>query len=175
MRWTIGLGLLAALAAAPCSAQKAPKDITALYDKLMASMNKKDMSLLLSTATKDFKMKEIDGKVYDAKAAEEVMKAQFAMPGKVKIAYKIDSCKVAGNKATVQSTMHMEQTTAGQGGKVQKMTGVNVSKDMLVKVGSEWKFNYIEAIKSEMFRNGKKIDPTMPPGGPAAGGKKPKK
>src|SRR5437016_1257934 len=70
--------VLAASAFAPAARADDKADIKAVYAKIIAAMKKKDTKAIMALGTPDFKSKEINGQILDAKQSEQ-LNVQFAM------------------------------------------------------------------------------------------------
>jgi len=171
-RVSMGLTFMALCSLAISAAQvKADDkaDINAVYGKVTAAMKAKDIKALMATGTPDFTMKDMSGKVHNAKEATEMMGSQFKVMTSVEdVKMTPKSYDIKGKTATVMADFIMKVTMPGPDNKPHKFSSIGLTKDTFVKTPKGWMLKGTEAVKESTLMDGKPMNAAAPPPSSAA-------
>lgn len=135
------------------------KELEADYAKCIAGMKKKDIKPFLNLATSDFTMTQ-NGQTMNRQNAEAALQKQFAMTTSVdKMTIKIQSLKVSGNTAVVNTQSDVAFTMNGQDKKPHKFTDSEADKDTWVKTPKGWRLKSEETLNAKITLDGKPFNP----------------
>jgi ketosteroid isomerase-like protein len=117
----------------------ARKSIQAVYDRISAAVDKKDVSAATIHYTPDFDMVDRNGIRNNLAANRQQLQALFSMLKNIKATQTIQSLSLKGNQAMVTEHTHLEGIAIDpRSKKACKFVGDNISLDTWVKGPKGW-------------------------------------
>ena len=149
------VGIVSSTAVCAQSERAVHQELTADYNRIARSFQKKDTHAIMALAAPGFTMK-MGGRVLNARQAEQELKREIVFIETIRrVVLTIQSFKLQGKRAIATVSVSFAGTTEDDRGRRHTLTMDGITRDTWIKTPHGWRIQHVDTVKSRSTLDGK--------------------